>query len=151
MPLYLAEIAPPHRRGLIGGLSGVGLSMGTMVANWVGFACGFAPYGTVQWRLPLGLQIPWGITMFIGLVTFMPHSPRESVRKGKITEARKAFAKIRSDLHSRELHEEFSLMSAQIEYERSREITSYREIFRLYWRRVLVYVLLPLWQNSLRQ
>lgn len=124
---------------MIGGLSGVGLSSGTMLANWVGFACGYAPFGPVQWRLPLGLQLPWGIIMFIGLATFMPNSPRQLIHKGLVAEARKEFAKIRSDLHSHELHEEFTLMQAQIAYESAREIKSYREIFKLYRHRVLVY------------
>ncbi|KAM0258912.1 hypothetical protein ACHAQJ_003568 [Trichoderma viride] len=138
VPVYLSEIAPPKNRGLIGGLSGVGLSSGTMLANWVGYASGYAPYGAIQWRLPLGLQLPWGVILFIGLATFMPNSPREMVQKGKIQEAREEFAKIRSDLHSHELHEEFGLMRRQIEYEQSRKLTSLREIFQLYRHRVLV-------------
>ncbi|KAF7359490.1 MFS monosaccharide transporter [Mycena sanguinolenta] len=140
VPLYLVEISPPKNRGLIGGLSGVGLSMGTMVSNWVGFACGYASFGPVQWRLPLALQLPWGIIMFIGLATFMPNSPRELIYKNKIDDARRTFATIRPDLQPHELPQEFSLMHAQIEYEREREIKSYREIFRLYRHRVLVAV-----------
>ena len=66
VPIYLSEISPAHHRGLIGGISGCGISFGTMMSNWVGFACSFAPYGPVQWRLPLGIQIPWGIVMFAG-------------------------------------------------------------------------------------
>lgn len=140
VPIYLSEISPPKSRGMIGGLSGVGLSFGTMVSNWVGFACGYAPYGSIQWRLPLGIQIPWGIILFIGLATFMPNSPRQLIQKGKVEEARREFIKIRSDLHSHEVVEEFGLMRAQIEYEQTREIPTYREIFRLYRHRVLVYV-----------
>jgi hypothetical protein len=109
-----------------------------MASNWVGFACSFAPYGPVQWRLPLGIQIPWGIIMFIGLVTFMPNSPRYLVRRGQIEQARSEFARIRRDLHSDDVQREFELMLAQINYEKEREITSYREIFRLFRHRVLV-------------
>lgn len=116
----------------------MGLSSGTMLANWVGYACGYAPYGAVQWRLPLGLQLPWGIILFTGLATFMPNSPREMIQKGRIQEAREELAKIRSDLHSHELYEEFGLMRRQIEYERSRELTSIREILKFYRHRVLV-------------
>ncbi|KAJ6455872.1 general substrate transporter [Mycena sanguinolenta] len=138
VPLYLVEISPPKNRGLIGGLSGVGLSAGAMIANWIGFSCNYASFGAVQWRLPLALQLPWGIIMFIGLATFMPNSPRELIYKGKIAEARRTFASIRPDLQPHELSEEFNLMHAQIEYEREREIKSYREIFELYRHRVLV-------------
>lgn len=138
VPIYLSEIAPPHHRGLIGGISGCGISFGTMMSNWVGFACSYAPYGAVQWRLPLGIQIPWGIVLFIGLMTFMPNSPRQLIRKGKIEQARVEFIQIRRDLRSHEVQDEFALMRAQIEYEMEREVTSYKEIFRLYRHRALV-------------
>ncbi|ODM20552.1 hypothetical protein SI65_03605 [Aspergillus cristatus] len=138
VPIYLSEISDPRYRGLIGGISGCGISFGTMASNWVGYACSYAPYGPVQWRLPLGIQIPWGIIMFIGLITFMPNSPRHLIRSGKIEDARREFRRIRRDLHSHELQEEFTLMRVQIEYEMEREITSYREIFRLFRHRVLV-------------
>ncbi|KAK0869526.1 hypothetical protein LTR87_013679 [Friedmanniomyces endolithicus] len=132
VPIYLSEISAPHQRGLIGGISGCGISFGTMVSNWVGMACGYASYGAVQWRLPLAIQIPWGIILFIGLSTFMPDSPRQLIRKGHVDRARVEFIKIRRDLHSTEAQEEFALMHAQIEYEMEREIKSYKDIFRLF-------------------
>lgn len=137
VPIYLSEISAPDQRGLIGGISGCGIAFGTMMSNWVGFACGYAPYGTTQWRLPLGIQIPWGVIMFAGLATFMPNSPRQLVRNGNIDEARREFVRIRRDLQSHQVQEEFALMRAQIEYEMSREITSYREVFKLYRHRAL--------------
>lgn len=110
------------------------------MSNWVGFACSFAPYGPTQWRLPLGLQIPFGIILCAGLLTFMPDSPRQLVRDGQIEKARREFIKIRRDLHADEVSQEFAFMQTQIEYEMQREITSYREIWRLYKHRVLVSV-----------
>lgn len=47
VPIYLSEISAPHQRGLIGGISGCGISFGTMASNWVGMACGYAPDGYV--------------------------------------------------------------------------------------------------------
>ncbi|KAL2830190.1 general substrate transporter [Aspergillus pseudoustus] len=138
VPIYLSEISDPRYRGLIGGISGCGIAFGTMASNWVGYACSWAPYGAVQWRLPLAIQIPWGIIMFSGLVTFMPNSPRYLVRTGKVEEARNEFSRIRRDLNSLELRQEFAQMLAQIEYEKEREITSYKEIFKLFRHRALV-------------
>lgn len=138
VPIYLSEISSPHHRGLIGGISGCGISFGTMMSNWVGMACGYAPYGATQWRLPLGIQIPWGIILFIGLATFMPHSPRQLLRQGKVEQARGGYAQIRRDLANTEVQEEFALMRAQIEYEMMREIKSIKEIFYLYRHRALV-------------
>lgn len=50
VPIYLSEISAPKTRGLIGGIGGLGMSSGMMASNWVGFACGFAPYGQLQVR-----------------------------------------------------------------------------------------------------
>ncbi|KAI1339773.1 solute carrier family 2 [Xylariaceae sp. FL0016] len=138
VPIYLSEISAPAQRGLIGGISGCGISFGTMASNWVGFACGYAPYGAVQWRLPLGIQVPWGVVMFIGLATFMPNSPRQLLRHGKVEEARRQFVRVRRDLKSHQVHEEFALMHAQIEYELAREVKSLKEVFKLYGHRATV-------------
>lgn len=138
VPIYLSEISAPGQRGLIGGISGCGISFGTMMSNWVGFAFQYADYGQKQWRGPLGIQIPWGVIMFIGLATFMPGSPRQLLRQGKVDEARRQFVRIRRDLSSEEAQEEFALMKAQIEYEKEREIKSIKEAFRIYRHRALV-------------
>lgn len=138
VPIYLSEISSPRHRGLIGGISGCGISFGTMMSNWVGFACGYAPYGATQWRLPLALQIPWGIVLFAGLSTFMPNSPRQLIRNGKVDQARVEYLRIHRDLQSHEAQEEFALMHGQIEYEMQREFTSYKEIFKLFRHRALV-------------
>ncbi|CAK1366865.1 Low-affinity glucose transporter HXT3 [Cercospora beticola] len=138
VPIYLSEISAPHHRGLIGGISGCGISFGTMTSNWVGFACSYAPYGAMQWRLPLGIQIPWGIILFFGLATFMPDSPRQLIRTGKTDKARSEFVKIRRDLDLDEAQEEFALMRAQIEFEMERELTDYKQIFKLFRHRALV-------------
>ncbi|KAJ0385245.1 hypothetical protein COL922a_006754 [Colletotrichum nupharicola] len=138
VPVYLSEISPPKIRGLIGGVNGVGLAFGTMTSNWVGFAGGFAPYGQAQWRVPLGLQIPWGIVLFTGLITFTPNSPRQLIQRGRVDEARHEFTRIRSDLQSHVVHEEFGLMKSQIEFELQREIPTFKEIWKTYRRRVLV-------------
>ena len=111
-----------------------------MTSNWVGFAGGFAPYGQVQWRVPLAIQIPWGIILLIGLSTFMPHSPRQLIQKGKIDEAHKAFTRTRRQLNADDIEKEFSLMKAQIEFESQREIPGFMEIWKLYRHRVLVWV-----------
>lgn len=137
VPLYLSEISRPESRGLIGGISGAGIAFGSMLANWVGFACSYAPYGAVQWRLPLAIQIPWGVIMFIGLATFMPDSPRQLIRAGKVDKARIEFLKIRRGSTPEEIQTEFAQMKAQIEYEKEREVTSWKEIFRLFRRRAL--------------
>ncbi|KAI1617173.1 putative MFS monosaccharide transporter [Exophiala viscosa] len=138
VPVYLSEISDPRHRGFIGGLSGVNLSCGIMVSNWIGFACNYAPYGQLQWRLPLALQIPWAVIMFIGLVTFMPNSPRHLLRQGKVEEARGTFIRVRRDLQSHEVQQEFALMKSQMAFEQEQRSPSFMSAFQRYRRRVLV-------------
>ncbi|KAI4722039.1 putative MFS monosaccharide transporter [Aureobasidium sp. EXF-10727] len=138
VPIYLSEISSPQHRGLIGGISGCGIAFGTMMSNWVGFACSYASYGPTQWRLPLGMQVPWGVILFCGLATFMPDSPRQLLRIGRVDDARREFLKIRRDLGGQAAGQEFALMKAQIEYEVEREVKSYKEIFRLFRHRAFV-------------
>lgn len=88
----------------------------------------------------MGLQIPFGIILFVGLITFMPNSPRQLIRAGKVEDARREFLKIRRDLSPHEVSEEFAFMHSQIEFELAREITSYKEMFKIYRHRVLVAV-----------
>lgn len=76
--------------------------------------------------------------MFIGLSTFMPNSPRQLIRHGKVEQARLEYIRIRRDLHNEEVHREFTVMRAQIEYEMQREIKSVKETFGLFRHRALV-------------
>ncbi|CAI0650874.1 unnamed protein product [Colletotrichum noveboracense] len=138
VPMYLSEISRPEQRRLIGGIAGAGISFGAMLANWVGYAGSYAPDGAIQWRLPLALQIPWGLIMLLGLVTFMPDSPRQLIRAGKIEAARRALSKMRSDTSPEEFVAEFDQMQSQIEFEIEREIASFGEALHLYRRRCLV-------------
>ncbi|KAM3451025.1 hypothetical protein MY3296_005668 [Beauveria thailandica] len=138
VPIYLSEMARLQQRGLIGGISGCGIALGTMASNWVGYGCSFLPYGQIQWRVPLGLQIPWGVLMLVGLATFMPESPRQLVRRGREGEARCAFGRTTRELTLSEVEQEFDAMKMQIRFEMGREVKSYKEIFRLYRRRAMV-------------
>jgi len=88
--------------------------------------------------------------MFAGLSTFMPHSPRQLIRTGKIELAKKEFRRIHRDQSKGETefghreHEdgegerEFELMRGQVESEMEKEIKSYSEIWRVFRHRVLV-------------
>ncbi|KAK7460490.1 hypothetical protein VKT23_009209 [Stygiomarasmius scandens] len=99
VPIYQSEISPPESRGIIGGLSGYMIGVGGCLANWIGFACGYAPdNSSFQWRFPLALQVPPGVILFFGLQFLLPESPRWLIRHGMDDEAKTAFSRIRGDL-----------------------------------------------------
>ncbi|KAL0061248.1 hypothetical protein AAF712_011954 [Marasmius tenuissimus] len=139
VPIYNSEISPPESRGTIGGLSGYMISLGACIANWIGYLCGYAsPTTTFQWRFPLAFQVPPGIVLFLGLEYVLPDSPRWLIRCGRDEDARRAFGRIRRGGGDGE--REFEDMKEQILFEKSREITSIKEAWQKYRKRVAVAV-----------
>lgn len=74
VPVYIAEVSPPAKRGTIVGLQGMMIAIGFFAANWIGYGGAFAS-GDVQWRLPLAMQIPGPVLLVVGCC-FIPYSPR---------------------------------------------------------------------------
>jgi MFS family permease len=93
VPVYIAEVSPPKNRGFIVGLQGMLISIGFMIANWIGYAGGYAS-GDAQWRIPLAMQIPGGILLSIGCF-FIPYTPRWLVGKERYDEAKAGTCSIR--------------------------------------------------------
>lgn len=135
--LYLCEIAPAHNRGLIAGCSGLMLGLGIMISNWIGMACSYAPYGSLQWRLPIALQTPWSCILLIGLATFVPESPRYLIFQGRTAHARAVFDRLRIGYNLDEADHEFAQMTAQIDFEARRRLASSERI-RLFRYRMAV-------------
>ncbi|KAL4926359.1 sugar porter family MFS transporter [Aspergillus undulatus] len=124
VPVYIAEVSPPDKRGLIVGLQGFMISIGFFAANWVGYGGAFAS-GDAQWRIPLAMQIPAPLAMAVGCC-FVPYSPRWLVQQERYEEARAVLQVIHdgSDNDSRAL-QELSEIRNQIQAEAT-AITSFR-------------------------
>ncbi|KAL0932411.1 sugar transporter [Colletotrichum truncatum] len=106
VPTYLAEVAPPARRGFLVGLQGMMIAIGFGAANWVGYAGAFAP-GDAQWRIPLAMQLPIPILLSV-MLFFVPFSPRWLILRDRYEEARSVLASLHGtadndDLVDREL------------------------------------------------
>ncbi|KAJ2962452.1 hypothetical protein NQZ79_g2349 [Umbelopsis isabellina] len=77
VPMYIAEIAPRRLRGRIG------------------YGClNNIAAGSLQWKVPLGIQIIPGGILVIG-IPFMPESLRWLAAHGKMDQCRKTLARIR--------------------------------------------------------
>jgi MFS family permease len=74
VPIYIAEVSPPEKRGMIVGLQGFMISIGFFAANWIGYGGAYAT-GDAQWRIPLAMQIPIPLALAVGCC-FVPYSPR---------------------------------------------------------------------------
>ncbi|KEF51066.1 uncharacterized protein A1O9_12882 [Exophiala aquamarina CBS 119918] len=95
MPVYLAEVAPPHSRGLMVGVHGSVVNVGYMTAAWVGFGT-FHSSSSFAWRFPNAILIILALCFFAGTF-YMPESPRWLVLKDRDDEALKILRRLHHD------------------------------------------------------
>lgn len=89
--LYIAEISPRERRGLLVTLYELMLVVGVML----GFSCSYAFAGLPRgWTYTFGLVIPPALLQIAALV-FLPPSPRFLAAKGKVEQAKTVLARMR--------------------------------------------------------
>ncbi|XP_045916396.1 solute carrier family 2, facilitated glucose transporter member 12 [Micropterus dolomieu] len=104
--LYIAEISPRERRGLLVTLYELMLVVGVML----GFSCSYAfatlPHG---WAYTFGLVIPPALLQ-ISVLLFLPPSPRFLVARGKVEQARIVLTKMRGGIQE---HVELELRDIQ--------------------------------------
>ena len=74
-PVYIAEIAPPERRGQLGGLFQFNIVLGMVVSQFVNWGIGSAGFGDTTWRWMLGAEAVPALA-FTLLTPFLDESPR---------------------------------------------------------------------------
>lgn len=98
-PLYLAEMAPPERRGGIVTLNQLCITLGLFLSYVVDFLVAYAPNGQSNaggevWRTMLGAAAVPGAMLFFGML-ILPESPRWLLGHGKEKAAETALARLR--------------------------------------------------------
>ncbi|KAH8698760.1 general substrate transporter [Talaromyces proteolyticus] len=94
--LYLTEVAPAHRRGLLSGLTAMSLAFGYVVCAWISVGTYSSTNLTLQWRLPLSLACVGPLGLLICL-PFVPESPRWLSWTGQDDEAWKVISRLHHD------------------------------------------------------
>jgi sugar porter (SP) family MFS transporter len=106
-PLYIAEIAPPERRGALVSLNQLAITLGILGSYLVG--CAFANSGAWRWMLGLG-AVP-GLVLALGMWG-LPESPRWLMRRHREPEARLILVRAREasevDLELSEIREDLA-------------------------------------------
>ncbi|CAG79781.1 general substrate transporter [Yarrowia lipolytica] len=132
-PTYLAEIAPPHVRGLATCVFSGSVYLGVMLSY-------FANYGTTlhisntsrnQWVIPTTLQIIFSGIMLIGSI-FVHESPRWLMKIGKEEEAVETLCKIRK-LPADDLYVQGEILMVREQIEREKQAmtgASYWSLFK---------------------
>lgn len=135
VPIYQAEIAPPHARAFIMSVESIMTAFGYVIANWVGYGCSFTTT-SFQWRFPLAVQVFFALLVLCA-APFLPESPRWLIEKGEYDHARELVRRLHAVGDNSEfLDREFQEMKDQIIFEKETMVRSYREAFsKPSWRR----------------
>ncbi|XP_057692171.1 proton myo-inositol cotransporter-like isoform X2 [Corythoichthys intestinalis] len=111
LPVYIAEVSPPHMRGQLVTIIIVLVTAGQFIACVVDGA--FSYMSRDGWRYMLGLSVLPSIVQFVGFI-FLPESPRWLLQKGRQQEARQVLTRIRG---CQEVDEELDYIRTSIEEE----------------------------------
>jgi SP family xylose:H+ symportor-like MFS transporter len=97
VPIYIAEIAPPKRRGALVGNYQLAIVIGIVVVYFVNYF--IALQGDAQWNLNIGWRWMFGSEiipsiLFLVFIFLIPESPRWLLQKGKSEQAVAVLEKI---------------------------------------------------------
>ena len=85
-PMYIAEIAPPDKRGRLVGFFQFNIVLGILLAYFSNYVVGTMGFGDTEWRWKLGIPaVP--AALFSALLLSIPESPRWLARRGRMREA----------------------------------------------------------------
>jgi sugar porter (SP) family MFS transporter len=94
VPLYIGEVAPPRVRGALVSFNQLALTTGILVS----FLVDYALSSSADWRLMFGLATIPAALLFVGMLT-QAESPAWLVTHGRIADARRVLARLRSRDH----------------------------------------------------
>jgi MFS family permease len=131
--VYIVEISPANKRGLLGNMIQLLITIGIAAAYFTAYAS-VGLSGSLAWRTPFIVQACVGVILSIGLF-FIPFSPRWLMQKGRESEAFETLRGLRN-VNSMDpngmasVRMELAEIRADIHYDaRVRQSTSYIEIF----------------------
>ncbi|CAM1510798.1 Fc.00g083110.m01.CDS01 [Cosmosporella sp. VM-42] len=118
-PVYMSEVAPPHARGSLVGMQGVGIVTAYILCAVFNLGFSFVD-SAIQWRLIFIVMTGMAVLHLISLY-FLPESPRWLMEKGREEEAKAVLVKLhrtKSDPNGLLAHAEATQIKAQVETER---------------------------------
>ncbi|CAG8890336.1 unnamed protein product [Penicillium egyptiacum] len=130
VPVYVAELAQPSKRGQVVGAQQWAITWGILIMFYVSYGCSFLE-GTAAWRTPWGLQMVPAALLF-GLVFLLPESPRWLAKKDRWEEAHEVLASVhaKGDRNAPFVQSELQEIREMVEFERSNKDASYLDLFK---------------------
>ncbi|KAF4120427.1 Sugar (and other) transporter [Geosmithia morbida] len=119
-PVYMCEVAPPHARGWLVGMQGIGIITAYIMCASLNLAFSFVE-GAYQWRL-IFVVLTGVAILHLASLTTLPESPRWLMEKGREDEAREVLVRLhrtKTDPDAVLAHAEVAQIKAQVETEKS--------------------------------
>ncbi|KAJ5887855.1 hypothetical protein N7495_007896 [Penicillium taxi] len=119
-PVYMSEVSPPHTRGMLVGMHGVGTVTAYIIAALCALAFSFVKH-SIQWRLIFIVLTAIGV-IYILTLYFIPESPRWLMEQGRDEEAIRVLEylhRTNRDPSASFAHAEAKQIKAQVEAEKN--------------------------------
>ena len=137
VPVYIAEISPPSKRGRFIGLQQWAITWGILIMYYISYGCSFigketaTGYKEASWRTPWGLQMIPAVFLF-GMMSLLPESPRWLARKDRWEECHNVLALVHGHGDPNHPFVAFELQDIKdmCEFERANSDVTYLDLFK---------------------
>lgn len=121
-PVYIAELAPEHRRGQLATLWQLAITTGIVLVSILNI---WLAEWSEGWRISYGGNILFSVAL-MGLLTIMPESPHYLVTKHRHKEAKEALLKVRFE---DQIEWEIEQLEMEVKIAEDRGEASWSEVF----------------------
>ncbi|KOS22479.1 High-affinity glucose transporter [Escovopsis weberi] len=137
VPVYIAEISPPSKRGRLIGFQQWAITWGILIMYYISYGCSFIgkqnplEYNTASWRVPWGLQMIPAVFLFF-MMMLLPESPRWLARKDRWEECHQVLTLVhgQGDPNHPFVAYELQDIKDTCEFERQNSDVTYFDLFK---------------------
>ena len=137
VPVYIAEISPPSKRGRFIGFQQWAITWGILIMYYISYGCAFignqkpTDYSVAAWRVPWALQMIPGIFLFF-MMMLLPESPRWLARKDRWEKCHEVLTLVhgKGDPNHAFVSYEFQDIKDMCEFERRHANVTYLDLFK---------------------
>jgi sugar porter (SP) family MFS transporter len=131
VPTYIAELAPPEKRGRLVTYFNVSIGVGILLAALVGVA----GQQRFDWRWMIGVALVPSVILLLGMIK-LPGSPRWLVEQDRPKDAAAALSKVRDS--GSEVRKEVADIEEVVEHKEQQKITGWRAMGEPWLRPALI-------------
>ncbi|KAI1341408.1 general substrate transporter [Xylariaceae sp. FL0016] len=130
VPVYISELSPPSKRGLLIGMQQWAITWGICIMFFLCYGSSFIS-GDAAFRLPWGLQMIPAILLFLGLLV-LPESPRWLAKKDRWEETKEILTLVhgKGDPNAPIVAKEMAEIREVVDFERQNSDVSWLELFK---------------------